>query len=199
MKNGTLSESVRDYFSRLKTAIDQVPVERVEAMGEILFRAYRHNKQVFIIGNGGSAATASHMACDLGKNTISPNRPRFRVLSLNDNMPLLSALANDIGYDQVFSEQLKNLIRPGDVLISISGSGNSANILHAMRYARSVAATNIALLGFDGGEAVSLADECVLVPVDDYGIVEDIHMVLDHVLTEYFRVRLDSDLLGTAL
>ena len=199
MKNGTLSESVRDYFSRLKIAIDRVPVERVEAMGEILFRAYRHNKQVFIIGNGGSAATASHMACDLGKNTISPNRPRFRVLSLNDNMPLLSALANDIGYDQVFSEQLKNLIRPGDVLISISGSGNSANILHAMRYARSVAATNIALLGFDGGEAVSLADECVLVPVDDYGIVEDIHMVLDHVLTEYFRVRLDSDLLGTAL
>jgi D-sedoheptulose 7-phosphate isomerase len=193
MKDVTLAENVASYFARLKAAIDRVPVDRVEAMGEILFRAYRHNKQVFVIGNGGSAATASHMACDLGKNTISPNRPRFRVLSLNDNMPLLSALANDIGYDQVFSEQLKNLIRAGDVLISISGSGNSPNILHAMRYARSVAATNIALLGFDGGEAASLADEFVLVPVDDYGIVEDIHMVLDHVLTEYFRARLDSD------
>jgi D-sedoheptulose 7-phosphate isomerase len=193
MMEVTLAENVLSYFGRLKEAIDRVPVDRVEAMGEILFRAYRHNKQVFVIGNGGSAATASHMACDLGKNTISPDRPRFRVLSLNDNMPLLSALANDIGYDHVFSEQLKNLIRPGDVLISISGSGNSPNILHAMRYARSVAATNIALLGFDGGEAVALADECVLVPVADYGIVEDIHMVLDHVLTEYFRARLDSD------
>jgi D-sedoheptulose 7-phosphate isomerase len=132
------------------------------------------------------------MACDLGKNTIAANEPRFRVLSLNDNMPLLSALANDVGYEHVFSEQLKNLIRPGDVLISISGSGTSPNILHAMAYARSRAATNIALLGFDGGKAVELADEFVLVPVNDYGIAEDIHMILNHVLTEYFRGRLED-------
>jgi D-sedoheptulose 7-phosphate isomerase len=189
----SLAKNVVGYFDRLKAAIDDVPVDRVEAMGEILYRAYRHGKQVFIMGNGGSAATASHMACDLGKNTISANRPRFRVLSLNDNMPLLSALANDIGYEHVFSEQLKNLIRPGDVLIAISGSGNSPNILHAMAYARSRAAMNIALLGFDGGKAAKLADEYVLVPASDYGIVEDIHMVLDHVLTEYFRGRLDDD------
>ena len=197
MTDISLAENVMGYFDRLKAAIDRVPIERVEAMGEILYRAYRHNKHVFIVGNGGSAATASHMACDLGKNTISPNRPRFRVISLNDNMALLSALANDVGYDKVFSEQLKNLIHPGDVLISISGSGNSPNILRAMEYARSRAATNIALLGFDGGKAVALADEYVLVPVRDYGIVEDIHMILDHVLTEYFQSRLDVD--GTVL
>jgi D-sedoheptulose 7-phosphate isomerase len=193
MKELSLSENVVSYFERLKLAIDEVPLARVEAMGEILYRAYRHGKQVFVIGNGGSAATASHMACDLGKNTIAPNRPRFRIISLNDNIPLMSALANDVGYDRVFSEQLTNLVRPGDVLVSISGSGNSPNILRAMEYARSRAATNIALLGFDGGKAAALADEYVLVPVHDYGIVEDIHMILDHVLTEYFRSRLDND------
>jgi D-sedoheptulose 7-phosphate isomerase len=184
---------VEAYVERLKLAIDQIPADRVEAMGEILYRAYRHNKQVFVVGNGGSAATASHMACDLGKNTISAHRKRFRIMSLNDNMPLVSALANDIGYEYVFSEQLKNLIQPGDVLISITGSGNSPNIVRAMEYARERAATNVALLGFDGGRALELADEYVLVPVRDYGVVEDLHMVLDHILTEYFRARLDAD------
>src|SRR5262245_6943316 len=155
---------VAAYLDRLKAAIDQLPLDRIEAVGEILYRAYRHDKQVFIVGNGGSAATASHLACDLGKNTISATRRRFRVTSLNDNMPLVSALANDLGYEHVFSEQLKNLIRPGDVLISISGSGNSPNIIRAMQYARERAATNVALLGFDGGHALQLADEHVLIP-----------------------------------
>lgn len=198
MSGDSLRPYVGDYFERLKTVMDTMPVERVEAMGEILFQAYRHGKQVFIIGNGGSGATASHMACDLGKNTIAPNRQRFRVMSLNDNMPLLSALANDLGYDRVFSEQLVNLIRPGDVLIALSGGGNSPNIVEAMRYARSRAATVIALLGFDGGEAVSLADEHVLVPADDYGLIEDAHMILGHVLTGYFRVRIEREELSPA-
>lgn len=198
MTRAKLSDFVDNYLALLKETIEAMPVERIESMGEILFGAYKHGKQVFIIGNGGSAATASHMACDLGKNTISPNRRRFRVMSLNDNMALLSALANDVGYDQVFAEQLTNLIRPGDVLISISGSGNSPNVLRAMRYARERSATNIALLGFDGGEAMELADEYVLVPASDYGIVEDLHMVLDHVLTAYFRTRLDQEELAPA-
>jgi D-sedoheptulose 7-phosphate isomerase len=198
MTKPKLRDFVDSYLDRLKETIEAMPVERIEAMGEILFSAYKHGKQVFIIGNGGSAATASHMACDLGKNTISPNRPRFRVMSLNDNMPLLSALANDVGYDQVFAEQLTNLIRAGDVLISITGSGNSPNVLRAMRYARERAATNIALLGFDGGQAMEIADEYVLVPANDYGIVEDLHMVLDHVLTAYFRTRLDQEEYPTA-
>lgn len=183
MSDDSLGRYVRAYFERLTGIVGAMPVERIEAMGEILFRAYKHNKQVFIIGNGGSAATASHMACDLGKNTIAPNRQRFRIMSLTDNMPLLSALANDVGYENVFSEQLVNLIRPGDVLVVISGSGRSPNIVRAMRYARERAATIIALLGFDGGEALALADEYVLVPSNEYGFVEDVHMILDHVLT----------------
>lgn len=188
-------ESLRSYldgyFERLAGCLTSLDLERIERIGEILFRAYSHNKQVFVIGNGGSAATASHMACDLGKNTISPNMRRFRIISLTDNVPLMSALSNDLGYERVFAEQLVNLVRPGDILISISGSGRSPNILEAMRYARERAATNIALLGFDGGEARLIADEYVLAPVDDYGLIEDAHMILAHALTEYFRRRLE--------
>ena len=198
MSNGPLREYVESYFGRLKSLLDAMPLDRIETMGEILFRAYRHGNQVFIIGNGGSAATASHMACDLGKNTIAANRPRFRVLSLSDNTALLSALANDIGYERVFSEQLQNLIRPGDVLIAISCSGRSPNILRAMRYARERAATTIAFLGFDGGEAFELADVAILVPAEEYGLVEDVHMILDHVLTGYFQERLERYELTTA-
>jgi D-sedoheptulose 7-phosphate isomerase len=198
MTQAGLSEYVTGYFERLKSTIDAMPIERIEAMGEVLFQAYRHGKQVFVIGNGGSAATASHMACDLGKNTIAPNRPRFRILSLSDNMPLFSALANDLGYQRVFAEQLVNLIRPGDVLVVISGSGNSPNIVEAMRYARERAATIIALLGFEGGAAIDLADEYILVPASDYGLIEDMHMILDHVLTGYFSERLEHYELATA-
>jgi D-sedoheptulose 7-phosphate isomerase len=193
MSEGMLRTFVEDYFERLRRLIDKMPVERIEAIGEILLDAYRHDKQVFVVGNGGSAATASHMACDLGKNTIQPNVRRFRITSLTDNVPLLTALANDGGYGQVFSEQLMNLIRPGDVLIALSGSGRSPNILEAIRYARSQSATVVALLGFDGGEAVALADEYVLVPSDDYGLIEDMHMILDHVLTGYFKRRLHRE------
>lgn len=193
MTDVRLDTTVARYLVRLKAAIDAMPIERITAMGEILYRAYRHNQQVFIIGNGGSAATASHMACDLGMNTTAPNRPRFRVVSLTDNTPLLSALANDHGYECVFTEQLTNLVRPGDVLVSISGSGCSSNIVGAMRYARGRSATNIALLGFDGGEAIALADEYVLVDSSEYGIIEDLHLAIDHMLTEYFKRRLQDE------
>lgn len=133
------------------------------------------------------------MACDLGKNTIRPNTRRFRILSLNDNVPLMTALANDVGYDRVFSEQLVNLIRPRDVLVVLSGSGRSPNIVEAARFARHRAATIVALVGFDGGEVIDLADEHVLVPSDDYGLIEDVHMILVHALTGYFKRRLDLE------
>jgi D-sedoheptulose 7-phosphate isomerase len=181
---------VAEYFERLIVCIRKVPIAQVQTLGEILFRAYMNDKQVFVIGNGGSAATASHMAADIAKNTLSPNMRRFRILSLTDNTPLLTALGNDLGYDRVFSEQLVNLIRPGDVLVSISGSGRSPNVLEAMSCARDRAATNVALLGFDGGEALMLADEHVLVPSDDYGVIEDIHMILVHALTAHFKRQL---------
>jgi D-sedoheptulose 7-phosphate isomerase len=198
MSEAALQTFVREYFERLRRVVDELPVERIEAVGDLLFDAYQQGKQVFLVGNGGSAATASHMACDLGKSTIRPNLPRLRITSLNDNVPLLTALANDVGYEHVFSEQLVNLIVAGDVLVVLSGSGRSPNILEAIRYARSRSATVIALLGSDGGEVVDLADEHVVVPSEEYGLIEDVHMILGHLMADYFKQRLTAPAAGTA-
>jgi D-sedoheptulose 7-phosphate isomerase len=178
------------YIDRLTAALGSLPLDTLEEFGETLYRAYRNDKQVFVLGNGGSASTASHMAADLAKNTIGPNMHRFRIMSLNDNTATLTALANDMGYENVFSEQLISLIRPGDLLVVISGSGNSENVLRAMRLAREQCAEVAALLGFGGGAAAGLADFPIIVDSDHYGVVEDIHLVVNHILVEHFRGRL---------
>ncbi len=184
---------IREYLQRLTSTVEAMSADEIERLSEMLYRAYLDGKQVFTLGNGGSASTASHMAADLGKNTIGGNMRRFRIMSLNDNIPLLTALANDYGYDQVFAEQLQNLIQPGDVLIVLSGSGNSPNVLRAMEYARSRSAEVAALLGFDGGRAAELADIVVQVDSRDYGVVEDAHLVINHILVEHFRQRLADE------
>jgi D-sedoheptulose 7-phosphate isomerase len=186
MVDGHLDE----YLNRLRGAIDAIPRERLNALGEALFRAYRNNKQVFLLGNGGSSSTASHMAADLAKNTIGPNMKRFRIVSLNDNAAIMTALANDLGYENVFSEQLSNLVQAGDVLIVVSASGNSPNVLKAMRYARACSAEVAGLLGFDGGVAAELADIPLIVPSNHYGVVEDVHLIINHILVDYFKARL---------
>src|SRR5436190_5959859 len=127
---------VDSYIGRLQTALSELPRDRLARLGETLLRAYRNDKQVFTIGNGGSSSTASHMAADLAKNTIGPNLKRFHVSSLSDNTSIITALANDLSYDRVFSEQLVNVICAGDVLIVMSASGNSLNVLRAIHYAR---------------------------------------------------------------
>jgi D-sedoheptulose 7-phosphate isomerase len=182
-----MDDGVTAYLERLQTALMGLPRDRIASLGETLFRAYCNDKQVFTLGNGGSSSTASHMAADLAKNTIGPNMRRFRVMSLNDNAALMTALANDLGYESVFSEQLTNLIRAGDVLIVLSASGNSPNVLKAMRYAQQQCAEVVAFLGFGGGDAAKIADLAIVVPSEDYGVVEDTHLVLNHILVEYFR------------
>src|SRR4051812_15951486 len=184
---------IRDYLGRLTSTLESLPAASIESLSEMLYRAYTDGKQVFTLGNGGSASTASHMAADLAKNTIGPNMRRFRIMSLNDNIPLLTALSNDLGYDQMFAEQLQNLIQPGDVLIAISGSGNSPNVVRAIEYARSQSAEVGALLGFDGGRALELADLSVVIDSHDYGVVEDAHLIINHILVEYFRERLADE------
>jgi D-sedoheptulose 7-phosphate isomerase len=181
---------IEDYFARLHTAIDGLPRDRLVALAETLLGAYRNEKQVFTIGNGGSSSTASHLAADLAKNTTGPNMRRFRITSLNDNAAIVTALANDLGYEHVFSEQLVNLIRAGDVLIAVSASGNSPNIVNAIRYAQQQSAHVAALLGFDGGVAATLADNAIIVPSNDFGIVEDLHLAINHILVEHFRAYL---------
>jgi D-sedoheptulose 7-phosphate isomerase len=185
-----MREHIDDYLARLHAATDALPRDKLTELGEILSRAYRNDKQVFTLGNGGSSSTASHMAADLAKNTIGPNMPRFRITSLNENAAIVTALANDLGYENVFSEQLVNLIRAGDVLIVASASGNSPNVLNAMHFARQQSAEVVALLGFDGGAAADIADIAIIVPSRDYGIVEDVHLVINHILVEHFQQRL---------
>lgn len=180
-----------DYLDRVKRLVDDVPVERVERIGDLLVDAYRLERQVIVLGNGGSAATASHLACDLAKSAMQAGVRPLRITCLNDNVPLLTALANDFGYEHAFSRQLETSIEPGDVLLAISASGRSPNVLEAMRTARRRSATVAALLGFDGGSAVELADEHVVVRSHEYGPVEDLHMILGHVLTGYFSERLE--------
>jgi len=189
----TMGRQMDEYRERLAHALSEIPREQVIALGETLFRAYRDGKQVFILGNGGSSSTASHMAADLAKNTIAPNMKRFRIFSLNDNAAIMTALANDLGYENVFVEQLTNLVQAGDVLIAVSASGNSANVLKAMRYARSRSAEVVGLLGFDGGAAAALSDIPVIVPSEHYGVVEDAHLILNHILVDYFRERLAQE------
>lgn len=185
-----MKQRIDTYLDDLRGAIDTLPRDRVMELGDVLYRAYRDGKNVFTLGNGGSASTASHMAADLAKNTIERNMRRFRILSLNDNTALLTALANDLGYENVFSEQLKNLIRAGDVLIVISASGNSPNVLNAIRYAQGRSAEVAAIVGFGGGRAAHLADLAIVVGSSHFGIVEDLHLVINHMLVDHFKERL---------
>jgi D-sedoheptulose 7-phosphate isomerase len=188
-----VADHVADYLDRLGRSLEAVSREDIGELGEILYRAYHAGASVFIVGNGGSASTASHMAADLAKNTIGPHMRRFRVMSLNDNVSLVTALANDEGYENVFREQLVNLIQPSDILIAISASGNSPNVLNAIEYATSCHAQTIGLLGFDGGRALGLVDKAVLVRSTDYGVIEDAHLVLNHILVEHFKARLSHE------
>jgi D-sedoheptulose 7-phosphate isomerase len=186
-------DNVDSYLEQLATAVKGIPRDRLGELGAMLYRAYRNEKQVFTVGNGGSASTASHMAADIAKNTIGPHMRRFRVLSLNENVATLTALANDLGYENVFREQLQNLIRAGDVLIAVSASGNSPNVLKAMGYAREQSAQVVALLGFQGGQAADLADLAIVVPSDHYGVIEDAHLIINHIIVDYFKVRLAQE------
>ena len=180
---------IQDYLTDLQTTLSNLPLNDIERAVEVLIDARLNDRQVFTLGNGGSAATASHFACDLGKGTVVPGYPRFRVMALTDNMPLFSALANDYGYEHVFVEQLANLVRPGDVVIGICGSGNSSNVLNAIQLAREVGATTIGMTGFDGGKLKDMVDICILAPSHCMEKVEDTHLVLEHLISTAVRER----------
>ena len=187
-----IKQFTNGYFFELKRTIEEIPMEKVERIVQMIYEAYLNNKFVFIMGNGGSASTASHFACDLGKGTICEGKPRFRVMSLNDNMPLITALSNDFGYDRVFVEQLMNLVNPGDLVISITGSGNSPNVLIAVEYAKKQGAKTIGLIGFGGGKLQEIVDEHITVSNTNYGQVEDIHLILSHAISQYFKELLEN-------
>lgn len=175
--------SVDAYLEQVKQALDELPRRTIHAVIQLLLRAHAEERQVFVVGNGGSAATASHFACDLSKATIRPGKNRFRAIALTDNVPLITAWANDTSYENVFSEQLVNLMDDGDYLIAISGSGNSPNILKAVQEAKARGATTIGFSGFSGGKLRDMVDLCLVVPSDCMAQIEDVHLVLEHLIS----------------
>jgi len=167
--------------------LDKLPVDRIIRVVEVLNEPRDKGKRVFTFGNGGSAATASHIACDFSKGAASQDRPGLRAYSLNDSIPLTTAWANDTDYETIFSAQLAGLADPGDVVIAISGSGNSPNVLNGVRAARIRGATTIGFSGFDGGRLESLVDIAIVVNNHVMEQVEDVHLLLGHVITTCLR------------
>jgi D-sedoheptulose 7-phosphate isomerase len=193
-------DQIQTYLEALQSTLEKLPVRLVENVIEILDLARLSGRKIFILGNGGSASTASHFVCDLAKNTRKAGWPDFRVIGLADNMAIFSALANDEGYEQVFARQLASLVEPGDIVIGISTSGNSPNVLRAMEVARRQEATTIAFTGFDGGPLGELVDIHLHVPSDCIEHVEDIHLILEHMITKALRERrMQSAILDQAI
>ena len=169
---------MKKYFEDVKSVLDKVDEDAVKSVVSILGHAIGEEKVIFTMGNGGSAACASHLAQDLAKGLSPESRPR--VISLVDNISWMTAIANDINYDSIFSEQLSNLAKFGNILIAISGSGNSKNIVKAIKEAKEMGMLVISLLGFDGGKAKTLSHISIHVPCDDMGIVESVHSTICH-------------------
>jgi D-sedoheptulose 7-phosphate isomerase len=177
----------RMYTRQLNEALDQLPEDKFAEINSVLQDARETGKQIFVIGNGGSASTASHMVCDFNKNTREAGKNRMRAICLNDNVPSVLAYANDEGYDIIFSEQLSALGRTDDILIAISGSGNSSNILKAIETARQMNIKVIGLTGFQGGKMKAMTDICMVVPSTSMEIIEDAHLIINHILAGLLR------------
>jgi D-sedoheptulose 7-phosphate isomerase len=178
-------ETASHYLEAFQALLHQVDVNAIERIIERLRAARDHEAMIYVAGNGGSAATASHWVNDLGKGTKASGRAPMRVMSLSDNISWLTALANDEGYERVFSGQLENFARPGDVLVVISASGNSPNLLRAVELAKERGLITIGFLGFDGGALKNMVDEYLWLPTakGEYGLVEGTHAMLCHILT----------------
>ena len=175
------------YVGGIKQTLDALPWAAVHDVVNLLHQARLAGKQIFVMGNGGSASTASHLACDLNKNTVAPNYPRFRVISLTDNMAFFSACANDFSYEDVFAEQLANFVREDDIVIAISSSGNSPNVLKAVKLARAHKAITVGWSGYDGGKLAGLVDIPIVVASHSIEQIEDIHLMLEHMITAALR------------
>jgi D-sedoheptulose 7-phosphate isomerase len=178
---------VGDYISQLTKVLTDTPCDVMVEIVSTVRKAREDGQRVFVFGNGGSAATASHMACDLGKNTRIPGRPRLRIICLNEGIPTMTAYANDEGYENVFSEPLLSLAEGGDVAIAISGSGNSPNVLRAVQIAKELELKTIGLTGFEGGKLKDMVDICLVVPSDSMEQIEDVHLIVNHILTGLLR------------
>ena len=186
-------DAVETYLKQLAKAVEELPRDVIWSVIDVLMDAWRRGSRVFLLGNGGSAATASHMANDLNKATIVPGQPRFKAIALTDNVPLMTAWGNDSAYENIFVEQMLNFLEPNDVAIGISCSGNSLNVLRAMQVARENGAVTIGFTGWEGGRLRHLVDHCIAVPAQYIGQQEDGHMILDHLITCTLRQLIEAE------
>jgi len=190
--------SSETYFHGVDSALRRLPFSVIDQLSDVLWQAYLDDRSLYVFGNGGSAALASHIACDLGKGTIVNGRRRFRVVALTDNVPLMTACANDASYEDIFSEQLKSLVRRGDVVLAISGSGNSPNVLSALHVAQQANAITLGLTGYQGGKMKAFCDLCVVVPSDNMQVIEDLHVSVSHSVFLSLRSRIYDCTTGVA-
>lgn len=183
---------VNSYINGVISLLSRTPEGPIQQLAELVLDAYKNEKSVYIMGNGGSAATASHLACDLQKGIKLLGGKGFKVMALTDSMPILTAWANDFSYSDVFAQPLTTWVQPGDLVIVISGSGRSANVIRAIEVAQHKGAITAALVGFDGGELGKLAMHKVVIPSEDMQHIEDAHMVVSHLIMRYIAFYLEN-------
>jgi len=188
----TISDRVSTYLDEVEEVVRSISRADVRTVVDHLFEAWKNRRTTYIIGNGGSASTASHMMNDLNKMTSFEDVPRFRAIALTDNIPYITAIGNDIEYADIFVEQLRNLLMPSDVVIALSGSGNSENIIRAVKYAREIGSFVVALCGRPGSRLCANADAIVSVPAQSICQQEDGHLILNHTIALALRDRIAS-------
>jgi len=192
----------RDFLKQVAGVFERVDVEQIQALADAIYERYVEGRFVFICGNGGSGSNASHFCEDLGKGTLrredfdKDGKKRLKVLSLTDNTPYILAWANDEGFERIFVEQLKNLASAGDLLIGISGSGNSPNVLRAIEWANAHGVETFGCTGFDGGQLKKIAKKNLHVPIHDMGIVESVHLTVFHWVLDHLYARINSEHMG---
>lgn len=192
-----INDFAKNYLGDLKELINTIDINEITEFIKEIENAYKNGKTIFIMGNGGSAATASHFVCDINKGVSLKLQKKFKVLCLNDNIPIMLAYSNDISYDSVFIEQLKNFIMNDDLVIGISGSGNSKNVLNAIEYSNKVGARTFGIIGCDGGKLKDIAQKSLIVRSFDMQKIEDCHMILTHVTMQYFSKKYTKEMIIT--
>jgi D-sedoheptulose 7-phosphate isomerase len=186
------ASATRDYLLEVQKILARLDHHVVDRMIDVIWSGYQNGRTLFSFGNGGSAALASHFACDIGKGTIAKQRRRLKTIALTDNAALITAWANDKAYEEIFSEQLESLAEKGDVVLAISGSGNSPNVIRGLEAARRLGAQTLVLTGFAGGRAEALADLCLIVPSESMQHIEDAHLCATHAIFLAIRERMNA-------
>jgi len=191
----SFEEYAQSYLEYIRNISTRLNSSELAKLNTLILEARQRGSTIFVMGNGGSASAASHYACDLGKNTFVEGKPPIKSISLTDNVATMTALGNDHGYDSIFIDQIKHLLKEADVVIGISASGNSPNVVRALQYANNNGAHSVAIVGFGGGKMKEISELVVEIPseIGEYGPVEDFHMIINHLLATYLHRHIQTE------